>query len=148
MAHFIFQKNSNNIEGTLFRIAENESDLNNLNINKNDYTIIEDNNVNFDNLKLNKINVVKYNNNTVIFNELNIIFNNLEFLQIYVNNFKNQLKVFLENNLNHPSFTQWNSYHNQLNNLNYNNFVFPFTLSLEQYFKNNNQPYYSILQIP
>ena len=40
MSYFIFLKDLNNIEGTLYKIAENESDLNNLNINKNDFNKI------------------------------------------------------------------------------------------------------------
>ena len=149
MAFFIFEKNLPNIEGTIYRIAENESDLNNLNINKNDYKIIENNNINFNNIKLNKIFFIKYDNNdTIIYDELSVTYNNLESLQKYVNNFQKQLKSFLDFNPNHPSFTKWNNYYNQLKNLNYDSFIFPFTLSLEQYFSNNNQPYFSVLQIP
>ena len=62
MAYFIFQKNSPNIEGTIHRVAENDLDLNNININKNDYKIIKDDNVNFDDIKSNKICIVKYDN--------------------------------------------------------------------------------------
>lgn len=149
MAYFIFQKNSPNIEGTIHRVAENDSDLNNLNINKNDYKIIKDDNVNFDDIKSNKIYIVKYDNNDKItFIDGEITFNKLGNLQNYVNNLKNQLKYFLNSNSNHLSFTKWNSYYNQLNELNYDSFIFPLALSLEQYFKNNNKPYFSILQLP
>ena len=41
MAYFIFGKNLNNVKGTLYRIAENQSDLNNLNINVADYLVKE-----------------------------------------------------------------------------------------------------------
>jgi len=149
MAYFIFQKNLPNIEGTIYRVAENDSDLNGLNINKDDYKIIEDNNVNFDDIKSNKIYIVKYDNDDKItFIDGEITFNKLGNLQNYVNNFKNQLKCFLNSNSNHLSFTKWNSYYNQLNDLNYDSFIFPLTLSLEQYFKNNNKPYFTILQLP
>ena len=39
---FIFTKDFENIEGSLYRIAENENDLSNLNISQSDYKIIED----------------------------------------------------------------------------------------------------------
>ena len=57
MAYFVFNKNSENLSGVLYRIAENEFDLNNLNIIKSDYKIIEDSQDNF--------NAVKLNNKTV-----------------------------------------------------------------------------------
>ena len=49
MAYFIFTKNLDDVEGTLYRIAENQSDLNNLNIIQSNYKIIE---VNEDNKNL------------------------------------------------------------------------------------------------
>jgi len=149
MAYFIFQKNSPNIEGTIHRVAENDLDLNNININKNDYKIIKDDNVNFDDIKSNKICIVKYDNDDKItFIDGEIIFNELRNLQNYVNNLKNKLKCFLNSNSNHLSFTKCNIYYNQLNDLNYDSFIFPLTSSLEQYFKDNNKPYFSILLLP
>jgi hypothetical protein len=60
MSYFIFIKNSENINGAIYRIAENESDLNLLNIRKEDYKIIQDSTVDFDLLKLNKKYTDKY----------------------------------------------------------------------------------------
>jgi hypothetical protein len=60
MSYFIFIKNSENINGAIYRIAENESDLNLLNIRKEDYKIIQDSTVDFDLLKLNKKYPDKY----------------------------------------------------------------------------------------
>ena len=51
MVYFIFGKNLDNIEGTIYRIAENQSDLNNLNILQSDYKIIEDSQSNFNLVK-------------------------------------------------------------------------------------------------
>jgi len=47
MSYFIFLKNSDNIEGTIYKIAENQSDLNNINITQSDYKIIQDSQENF-----------------------------------------------------------------------------------------------------
>jgi hypothetical protein len=39
MSYFIFVKDLNNVEGTIYRIAENQDDLNNLNITQSIYKI-------------------------------------------------------------------------------------------------------------
>ena len=149
MAYFIFRKNSDNLEGTIYRVAETSTDLNNLILNQSDYKIIEDNNVNFDNIKLNLISIQKYNNDSITFIEDNFPgFWNVEFLKSYVDEQKKAIESFTKNNSNHPYFNQWNSYYNQLNNLNFSDFTFPTTINLEQYFKNNNQPYFYSLQLP
>ncbi|NCX94733.1 MAG: hypothetical protein EBX40_08655, partial [Gammaproteobacteria bacterium] len=67
MAYFIFTNNSDNIEGTLYRIAENQFDLDNLNIDKSIYKIIEDSQLNFEDVKCGLKTVLKYNNNTIIY---------------------------------------------------------------------------------
>ena len=63
MAYFIFL-NLDNVEGTLYKIAETENDLNNLNIIKSDYKIIEDTQENFDAVKFSTKNAIKFNNNS------------------------------------------------------------------------------------
>jgi hypothetical protein len=52
MAYFIFTKNSDNIEGSIYKIAENLNDFNCLNISQSDYKIIEDSESNFNLIKL------------------------------------------------------------------------------------------------
>jgi hypothetical protein len=151
MAYFLFQKNLDNLEGTICKIAETLGDLDNLLINKNDYKIIEDNEVNFDKIKLNLLNIIKYNGNQITYFENNpesVGFWRLSYLQNTVENYKKIIKNFTEINPNHPGFNQWNNYYNQINSLDLNSFTFPTTYNLEQYFKNNNKPYFSILQIP
>jgi hypothetical protein len=147
MAYFIFEKNLNNIEGTLYRIAENQFDLDNLNIIKSDYYIINDSS-NFENVKLNAKSTVKYVDNTIIFNDILPKFNNKTELQNYVNFLKTSIKVFTDINLNHPLLNRWNSYLNQLNNLNLDLITYPLNKSLEQYFKDTGQSYFNILQLP
>jgi hypothetical protein len=53
MSYFIFTNNTEDITNTIYRIAENQSDLNNLNIDKSIYKIIEDSQENFNAVKLN-----------------------------------------------------------------------------------------------
>ncbi len=152
MAYFVFSKNLDNVSGTLYRIAENESDFNNLNIIKSEYKIIEDSEENFNLIKFGNKYIDKYINNDIIYMDLissyEILFKRKDKLQIYVDNFKKQIKEFTDNNINHPLFDRWNNYYNQLNNLNLDNITYPLKKSLEQYFNDLGQPSLNPLQIP
>jgi hypothetical protein len=164
MSYFIFTKNTENFEGSLFKIAENQFDLDNLNIDKNSYKIIEDSQFNFDLVKYNSKAILKYNNNIItyvdcqIFFEDNIIINSKgeqivaytakQFLKDYIERVKNTIKQFLNNNNNHVLFSKWNNYYNQLDSLNLDTITYPLNKSLEQYFKDQNKPSLNILQLP
>ena len=147
MSYFIFIKNSENSEGALYKIAENQSDLNNLNILQSDYKIIEDSQSNFDLVKYGNKNPIKYNNNTITYNDSNVSFLNKEKLKNFVQGLKIQIKQFTDNNANHPSFNVWNNYYNQLNSLDFDSISYPLNKSLEQYFKDLGQPSLNILQL-
>jgi hypothetical protein len=148
MAYFIFQKNSDDLDGTIYKIAENESDLNNLNIFKNEYKIIEDSIENFNYVKNGIKFPKKYINNTIVYEDISIIFKHKETLETFINNFQRILKYFLDNNQTHPHFERYNNYYNQLNNLNLNLITYPLNKSLEKYFIDLGQPSFNILQIP
>jgi hypothetical protein len=148
MSFFIFLKNLDNIEGTLFKIAENQSDLNNLNIIIDYYKIIEDSQDNFNLVKYGNKSVIKHNNNTIFFIDISISFARKEQLQDYINNFKKQIKEFIDNNHNHPLWNQWNNYYSQLNTLDLSSITYPLNKSLEQYFKDQNLPSLNPLQLP
>lgn len=147
MAYFIFLPNLDNVDGTLYRIAENQSDLNNLNISQSEYKIIEDTQSNFDLVKYGNKNI-KYNNNDIIYSEKITLFRNKEELQYHINSLVNQIKQFLKNNPNHPLFNRWNDYSNQLTILNINSITYPLNKSLEQYLKDQGQVCLNPLQIP
>ena len=147
MSYFIFLKNLDNIEGTIYKIAENESDLNNLNIIQSDYKIIQDSQENFNDVKLNIKGASKYNGDVIIFNTIQHLYDNIS-LKKQVENLLSIIKPFLNNNPNHSSFNQWNNYYNQLNNLNLDNINYPLTISLEQYFNALGQSFLNPLQIP
>ena len=148
MAYFVFLKNSDGVEGSLCHIAETKFDLDNLNINKSEYKIIEESQSNFDLVKYGNKNIIKYNNNNISFSDTSIIFDKKEYLDNYINNFKIQIKHFLNNNLKHPLYEIWNNFYIQLNNLNLNNITYPLNKSLEQYFKDQNQISLHPLQLP
>ena len=148
MSYFIFLKNLDNVEGTLYKISENQSDLNNLNVIQSAYKIIEDSQSNFNLVKYGNKLPIKYNNNLITYVDQTFSFKNIIELQNYINNFKEQIKQFTENNPNHPLFDLWNNYLNQLNNLKLDSITYPLNKSLEQYFNDLGQPSYSILQVP
>ena len=148
MAYFLFLKNLNNIEGTLCKIADNQSDLNNLNIIQSDYKIIQDSQENFNNVKLNIKHSLKYDGDIITFVDQNHYYGKKEELQIYLDSVKNHIKQFTDINHNHALFSRWNNYYSQLNNLNLDNINYPLTTSLEQYLNSLGQPFYNILQIP
>jgi hypothetical protein len=165
MSYFIFTKDSDNVEGTLHKIAENQFELDNINIDKNSYKIIEDSQSNFDLVKYNNKSVSKYNNNIITYIDCEIFFKDFiltdsktgeqtvgytakQFLKDYIEKVKYQIKQFTDNNKNHVLFSKWDNYYNQLNSLNLNSIEFPLNKSLEQYFKDQNLPSLNTLQIP
>ena len=148
MNYFIFTKDLDGIEGTLYKICENQFDLDSLNIQKDSYKIIEDSQFNFNLLKHGNKFPIKYNNNIITYVDQTFLFITKEKLKNYVDNFKNQIKKFTDNNPNHSSFSLWNNYYNQLNNLNLDNITYPLNKSLEQYFSDLGQTSLNPLQIP
>jgi hypothetical protein len=149
MSYFIFQKKSDNILGTLYKIAENIDDLNNLNIIKSDYKIIEDSQNNFLDVKFGLKYPSSYNESSIINYQVTYIyFQNKEFLNNYINNNKNAIMQFLNFNTNHSLFEKWKNYYNQLNNLNLDSITYPLNKSLEQYFNDLQQPSLNPLQLP
>lgn len=148
MAYFIFGKNLDGFENTIYKISENQSDLDNLNIEQSSYKIIQDSQTNFDNVKYGIKWPLKYNNDTITYVDQPISFNDKIDLSLFINNNKNQIKQFLDNNKNHPLFNRWNNYYIQLNNLNLDNILYPLNKSLEQHFNDLGQPSFNILQLP
>jgi len=157
MAYFIFLKNSDNIEGTLSKIAENKSDLDNCNITQSDYKIIEDSQENFNLVKLNLKIASKYNGNTIVYLDIDpdisdknniIFFKDSILLNEYINGFKKLIKNFLDSNKNHSLYNKWNDYYSQLSNLDISTIQFPMKKTLEQHFQDLNLPSLNTLQLP
>jgi len=162
MSYFIFSKDLDNIAGSIYKIAESELDLNNLNIHKENYKILEDSQ-NFNLVKYGNKFPEKYNNNTITYIDTEVGFkpkieilkgvetetkSAKEFLSEYISSYKIKIKNFLNNNPNHQLFNKWNNYYNQLNNLDLNTIPYPLNKSLEQYFNDIGQPSLSPLQLP
>ena len=148
MSYFLFIKNLNDTSNYLSRIAENQFDLDNLNIIKSDYRIIEDTKENFDKVKYSTHSVIKHVGDTIYYQDNSISFKNSGELKIYILSVSNQIQYFLDANSNHVFFNKWKDYQNQINNLNLDSIVFPLNMSLEQYLKDQGQPSLSPLQVP
>ena len=101
----------------------------------------------FNAVKFGKKLPIKYNLDVISYETLEYSFNKNE-LQDFIKNYKSFIKQFTDNNSSHLLLNRWNSYYNQLNNLNLDSIVYPFNNSLEQYFNNLGQPSFNILQLP
>lgn len=148
MSYFIFLKNMDDVENTIHKIAENQSDLNNINLIQSDYKIIEDSAANFNLVKFGNKIASKYNNNIITYTNQTISYQIKENLNFYIDNLKYQIKNFTDNNPNHPLFSRWSNYYIQLNNLNLDTITYPLNKSLEQYFNDMGQTSLNPLQIP
>jgi uncharacterized protein YacL (UPF0231 family) len=148
MAYFIFQKNSDNILGNIYKIAENQSDLNSLNIVQLSYKIIEDSQDNFNSVKYGTKYVLTYNGSNIIYQDNVTRYENKEILLNYIKNTKDNILNFLYSNTNHPLHSRWNNYYNQLNSFNLDSITYPLNKSLEQHLNDLGQPSYNPLQLP
>jgi hypothetical protein len=148
MAYFIFNKNGDNVEGTLSRIAENINDLNNLNITQSVYKIIEDTLENFNLVKLEKKIALSYNNDSITYINFSPKFNSKEDLKESINEKIKNIQNFINLNPNHPDKNKWNNYISQLKNFDTNTINYPLTKSLEEHFNDIGQTSLNILQLP
>lgn len=148
MTYFVFQKNLDNIPGTIYKIAENDSDFNDLNIIDSEYKVIQDSQENFDLVKYGTKFIDMYNNNTIVYVNTDPFYKDKNSLDIYISYFKKNIKNFLDTSPNHPLFSKWNAYFSQLSNLNTSTIEYPFNKSLEQYFKDLGQTSLNPLQLP
>lgn len=149
MSYFIFKKNSENQIGNLYKIAKNKDDLDSINLGHIDnYTIIEDSEQNFNDVRLNLKSIITYSNNKITYENISVNFNKPEHLKEYINKVIKYINDFLKFNENSVKYNLWNSYLIQLKNFNVDNIEFPLNYSLEKYFEENNQISLNILQIP
>lgn len=148
MAFLLFQKNFENISGSLYRIAEDENFLNSFNIIKSDYKIIEDSSANFIAVQEWTKYPDKYVGNTITYINNSVSFKTKINLYNYIDSFKKNISLFLSLNPNNTYYSLWNDYLQQLTNFNLESVEYPLNISLEKYFKNNNLPSLNPLQLP
>jgi len=164
MAYFIFN-NAENVDGTLYKIAENKFYLDNLLFNKNPYKIIESSNEEYLSFIKGRKFVVKFVGNEIIFKEAgdgNPKFETRSSLIEYINSLKKDIQNFLINTT-HPLYSIWNNYFNYLSTLNADEIIpdineiengitikkeKPLLISLEEYILNQGEKAYHPIELP
>ena len=148
MPYFIY---NNKPDFCIYKIAENESDLNYLNIPSDQYLIINTSQENFNLIKSNTKRILNYNGSSVELTDANISYVRSN-LQDYINESITYINYFLEAQPQSGKYTQWLNYRNYLISLDVNAIIPTengfLNTSLEKYIENTGNPYYSILQIP
>jgi len=147
MAYFLFLNNENS-NGTFFKCVETELELNNINIAKSHFKIIEDTKQKFDDVILGNIRPVSFTGNTINYENLNIVFDSAINLKAYIESQIQCIDSFLRNNPNHVDFNKWLSFKVQLMSTNVDSITYPLQKSLEKYYSETGKKVLSTLQMP
>lgn len=151
MAYYIFQNDGDN--KNIVKVAENETDKNNLNIVQSQYKIIENTDIDFDKVKTGEIEITNWSGtDTINYNTITIssCATEASHLEDAIDLRLAPIKTYLDNNSGHADYTKWNSYKTQLETLKAasGSQTYPMDNNVEKHFKANSQNYYNILQLP
>lgn len=154
MAYVIISNNQ------IYRIASNETEKNELNINPNDYIIKEISDADFLKLK-NEDVTTSFANDTLTITDKDeesviigtaeeIVEDSKKVLQEHHKQLIKQFDAFLigENNSSKSLYSTIQSYRNYLSDFNYDSLTYPLNKTWEQYCHDNSITYISALQIP
>jgi hypothetical protein len=148
MAYFIYNKNTNN---QIYKIAENDSDLNALIIPQDQYLVVNATQSDFDSVKLNTKSILNYNGSSVELKDIQWGFDRVS-LQNYINNLINNISDFLGTQPQSSKYQLWKDYQSELISLPVQlvipNPTVPLTTSLEVYLNSKGKTYLNLLQIP
>jgi len=148
MAYFIYNKETNN---QIYKIAENDADLNSLIFSPDQYLVVNATQDDFNQVRLNNKYILNYNGTSNRLENTNYKFSR-EDLQNYIKTYTNMITDFLLSNPNHIKYSQWSNYRSYLNTLSIY-VIIPqidgsLNSSLEVYIESLGQPSFSFLQIP
>ena len=153
MAYVILSKEIE--QNTIYKIAANDTDLNNLNINQNDYRVISINDSDWNLLQKDLLKVQSSTENSVVFAPIvkgndNGFFSEQD-LRKKMNGWIEQINLFVRNpvNVNHPDRTVWASYKSYMVNFDYSQITYPMQETFWEFCAN--QPglqWRNILQMP
>jgi hypothetical protein len=153
MSYYVFN-NIENLNGTLFRIAENLEDLNII-VNQNNhkyYKIINNNSVDFNSVRKEIKIPVKFVGDQVIFldKDLDLQHDTVKIVQDLIIQTKKPIKDWLDTHKEHVSYSKWNNFYNQLSNINLNSISYPTKLTLGEIFTsiNSNSIFLNNLELP
>jgi len=148
MSYFIYNIAANL---NIYKIAENDSDLNYLNLPPDQYLKVNVSQENFNLVKSNTKRILNYNGSSVELVDTNYIYTRSQ-LSDYINQLLVFINYFLQAQPQSGKYNQWLDYYNYLNSLNINTIIPTekgiLNTSLEKYIESTGNPYYSILQIP
>jgi hypothetical protein len=148
MAYFIYNKSTNN---QIYKIAENDSDLNALIIPQDQYLVVDATQSDFDSVKLNLKSILNYNGSSVELKDIQWSFDRVS-LQNYINSLINNISDFLDAQPQSSKYQLWKDYQSELTALPVQlvipNPIVPLTTSLEVYLNSKGKTYLNLLQIP
>ena len=148
MAYFIYNKNTNN---QIYKIAENDSDLNALIIPQDQYLVVNATQSDFDSVKLNTKSILNYNGSSVELKDIQWGFDRVS-LQNYISGLTNNISDFLNAQPQSPKYQLWKDYQSELISLPIQlvipNPIVPLTTSLEVYLNSKGKTYLNLLQMP
>ena len=167
MAIFIFAKDSDNQTGSLYRIADNQSNYDaNKNWNDDMYDLVTVSDSDFNSVKLRDKNVVSKNGSTVTYDDVVWKYNLASVLQNDINSTIADIENWLSVNSEKPMASSVTTYLNYLKGLDATNIVTdpsgdatyddsnnsysdgtPLNMSLESYAVSQGQTPYTILQL-
>lgn len=148
MAYLIFNKDLDNVAGSLCAIAANDADLNNLNIDLDGVKKISIDDSVFTQVQLSEKFPISYNGETVNYIDYADSHTSQEQFQSVIDDRISSINNFLISNENHPDYTKWNNFKTQLTNLNINDLTYPYEKSLEKHLSDNSLTVLNILQLP
>ena len=148
MAYLIFNKDLDNVAGSLCAIAANDTDLNNLNIDLDGVKKISIDDSVFTQVQLSEKYPISYNGETVNYIDYADSHTSQEQFQSVIDDRISSINNFLTSNENHPDYTKWNNFKTQLTNLNINDLTYPYEKSLEKHLSDNSLTVLNILQLP
>ena len=148
MAYLIFNKDLDNLPGTLCAIAANDTDLNNLNIDLDTVKKITINDSVFTQVQLSEKYPESYNGDTVTYVDVSSEYLNKEQFQSDINSRIPLINAFLINNEDHPDYTKWNMFKTQLEALDISSITYPYNKSLEKHLSDNSLTVLNTLQLP
>jgi len=147
MHYLLFNKNLENMGGTLCRVVSTQEIANSINYN-NDYKVIEISDAEADDIITGQKVNVKYTENGYSAEALNpadsFSFDEAR-LSDYIQNIITTYRNFEKSE--GVDYSGWDNYISQLENFDTSSITYPLLNSLEKYFKDNNLPYLHPLQL-
>ena len=138
-----------NDQNCVYKIAENDTDKNNLNCNFPPYTTIDISDVDFLKFKQNLVDISISDGSATFTDRIDPdISITEEDVKDQHENLIKYIEQFLRNNSSNPFYTPCQNYCNYLKTLDYSSITFPLNKTWEQYCEDNSIAYFHPLQIP